>query len=319
MTTLTDRYVAAVVGLIPNDQAADTETELRAAIDDAVEGRVDAGEDRDSAERAVLTELGDPARLAAEYADRPLWLLGPPYYLAWRQTMRTLLAIIPAIAAVVPTVIRLATGEGVLDAVFGGLWIAIIAALNVALWTTVGFVIAERSGDSTIADMEPFLWTVDRLPQGTSTTSTFTRLATFFAVAINLVLIGMVWSVSAIAYDGTRILEADAWRIAAPVLIGLLAVSIVLRLLRYRTGRWTTPLATATGVLNAGFAGWWWWALWNLRLLDPAFVARINDELWPGSETWLLVSARVVALVVLAVYAWDTISAFVAAERARRR
>ena len=29
----------------------------------------------------MLTELGDPVILAAEYADRPLHLIGPRYYL----------------------------------------------------------------------------------------------------------------------------------------------------------------------------------------------------------------------------------------------
>jgi hypothetical protein len=54
----------------PRDRRSDIERELRASIADAVDGRIDAGGEPADAEVAVLTELGDPARLAAGYADR---------------------------------------------------------------------------------------------------------------------------------------------------------------------------------------------------------------------------------------------------------
>ncbi|MFC7484261.1 permease prefix domain 1-containing protein [Luedemannella flava] len=66
--TLTDRYVDATLRRLPERQRADIERELRASIEDAVEARVDGGEDPADAERAVLTGLGDPARLAAGYS-----------------------------------------------------------------------------------------------------------------------------------------------------------------------------------------------------------------------------------------------------------
>src|SRR5690606_3396276 len=78
----------------------DVRTELEASIGDAVEARVEQGEPRDDAERAVLTDLGDPAALAAGYADRPLWLIGPRYYLTWWRLLKLLLWIVPACVAV---------------------------------------------------------------------------------------------------------------------------------------------------------------------------------------------------------------------------
>ena len=58
--TLTDRYVAAAMRTVPESQRADLAAELRASIDDQIDARVDDGEAADAAERAVLTELGDP-------------------------------------------------------------------------------------------------------------------------------------------------------------------------------------------------------------------------------------------------------------------
>src|SRR3546814_3153315 len=68
MTTspsLTDRYVAAVLRALPEDKRADIEKELRTSIADAIDARTETGEPAAEAERAVLQELGDPARLAA--------------------------------------------------------------------------------------------------------------------------------------------------------------------------------------------------------------------------------------------------------------
>ena len=62
---------------VPEKQRADLSAELRASIDDQIDARVDDGEAPEAAERAVLTDLGDPDKLAAGYTDRPLHLIGP--------------------------------------------------------------------------------------------------------------------------------------------------------------------------------------------------------------------------------------------------
>ena len=93
-TTLTDRYVDAILRRLPERQRPDIEQELRASIADAVDDRLEAGADPAEAETAVLTELGDPARLAAGYADRPLHLIGPELYPRLHAAADGLLAIV---------------------------------------------------------------------------------------------------------------------------------------------------------------------------------------------------------------------------------
>ena len=94
-TTLTQRYIAATVKSLSPAAQVDVRAELEASIADAIEGRVEQGEKREDAERAVLTELGDPAVLAAGYADRPLHLIGPRYYVTWWRLVKLLLMIVP--------------------------------------------------------------------------------------------------------------------------------------------------------------------------------------------------------------------------------
>lgn len=95
-TTLTERYIAATVKTLPPTAQDDVRAEPEASIADAVEARVEQGEEREKAERVVLVELGDPAVLAAGYADRPLHPIGPRYYLTWWRLLKLLLIIVPA-------------------------------------------------------------------------------------------------------------------------------------------------------------------------------------------------------------------------------
>src|SRR5882672_5085367 len=104
-TSLTDRYVDATLRRLPGRQRPDIEKELRASIADAVDDRLVAGSDPAEAERAVLTELGDPARLASGYADRPLQLIGPALYLDYTRLLGALLAtVVPAVAMAIAIV-----------------------------------------------------------------------------------------------------------------------------------------------------------------------------------------------------------------------
>lgn len=98
MPTLTERYIAATAASLPAESQQDVRAELGVSIADAVEARIEQGEDPAAAERAVLIELGDPAVLAAGYADRPLHLIGPRYYLTWWRLLKALLIIVPLCA-----------------------------------------------------------------------------------------------------------------------------------------------------------------------------------------------------------------------------
>ena len=106
----------------------------------------------------MLTELGDPARLAAGYADRPLHLIGPALFLDYRRLLTTLLA------TVVPhrrrrgrarqCLRRRPAGPPVVDALGAG----VTTALHIAFWTTLAFAVLERMperGPTTDPDLDP--------------------------------------------------------------------------------------------------------------------------------------------------------------------
>ncbi|HWM16349.1 MAG TPA: permease prefix domain 1-containing protein, partial [Microbacterium sp.] len=134
-TTLTDRYVAAAMRTVPEKQRDDLAAELRASIDDQIEARVDGGEPRVTAERSVLTDLGDPDKLAAGYTERPLYLIGPRHYLDWWRLLKLLLAIVLPVSA-----FGVALGQTLSGAGFGEIVGSVIAtlisvAVHLGFWT----------------------------------------------------------------------------------------------------------------------------------------------------------------------------------------
>ncbi len=306
---LRERYVAAVLRSIPEDKRADVNAELRGAIDDAVEARVDQGEDPELVEVAVLTELGDPDRLAGEYADRPLWLIGPTFYLPWLRVTKTLLKVIPPVAGVAVAVTNYLSNGGLLGAFFDGMGSAIFAAMNVLFWTTLGFVLAERSGELTKTDIQPFTrkWTPERLPTVPDRQIGYGETVGSLVVLVLVILVIFAQR----SLRPAPFFDPDAWSLAIPVILGLLFVSAGFELVKWRVGRWTIGLASSNAAINIAFAGWWLWFLYDGSLLNQAFFDAI------GYPTWSDWAARA-SIGVVVVNIWNSIEGFVKAARGSR-
>ena len=167
MSTLTDRYVWGVLRAVPERQRADLEPEVRALIADAVEARAggatdDAALDAALAERAALTELGDPELLAARYTDRSLYLIGPSYYLDYRRLLSLLLTIVVPIVTLATMMGGFMAGTGVASVALTGVYAGLSVGVQLAFWVTIAFALVERHGARRAAPIVP--WTPDRLP-----------------------------------------------------------------------------------------------------------------------------------------------------------
>lgn len=309
--TLTDRYVAATLRRVPADQHADLEQELRASVADAVEAKVEAGTDPARAETDVLNDLGDPDRLAADLAGRPLYLIGPTLYLDWLRLLKVLLWVSLVPGAIVLTT-DLVEGDPVGSAIWSGIWTTASVALQIAFWTTLVFVLLERYGAPRSQDELTGPWTVDRLP-----TERAPREVTLTDTVVSVALLTLVAAVlllqNVATYrgpDGTAIpvLQADLWPVWTGVLVALVAVEMVLTILVYARGRWTVGLAVANTVVGALFAGTVVWLASADRLVNPAFLEVTGGD----SLTWL--SNGIIAATVV-ITGWDVVSVWVKALR----
>lgn len=296
---LIDRYVYATTRAVPETQREDLARELRAEIAEMVAARTDAGAPADAAERATLEELGDPERLAASYADRPLHLIGPAYFLVWKRLLTILLLWVPAILAIITTGSQLLDGEDVGKAVGDGVSTAIEIAVQVAFWTTLTFALIDRYASPSDAPE----WSLSELPE-LPAKSHLTLAETAGTVATSVVTVALlVWQEvrGVIETDGGQrvpLIDSDLWSTWLPFLIALLVAEAVIAVVDYRRGRWTWPLAAGGIVVDVAFAIPVIWLLLDDQFLDPAFVAEVS-WLTEGDHlhTVSLITAGIIALI----------------------
>lgn len=325
-TSLTDRYVWAATHRLPQDQRADVEAELRATIADMIDARLaGAGLAADGAapagaEVAVLTELGDPARLATAYRGQPEYLIGPALFPDYRRLLSLLLSIVPAATGGAVVLARLIAGDAVVDSLASGVGVAFTAALHVAFWTTLGFAIAERSGEP-IRRSPDKPWNPSRLPdvppKGRVSPADAIASAVFGVLAIGL----LVWQRDVswfTAADGAPIpfLNPERWSFWLPFLIAVLAAGVVLDLLRLRRGRWSVPLAAANTALGALLVIPFLGLFGSDPLVNPAFLAEI--QALTGGPTAGDVMVRTLAIAVVGATLVGVVDGWIKARRAAR-
>ncbi len=315
MSTLTDRYVWAVLRSVPADQRNDLEPEIRALVGDAVEARragaTDAGDA--SAERDALVELGDPEILAARYTDRSLVLLGPSVFLPWRRLLTVLVPLVAAIAGIVAAFAAALDGREVSGLVGVGISAGIAAAIQTVFWVTLVFVVIERFARS---ELDGHRWTPDALPDTpVHGRRDATELITAVATA-GIAAGALVWQSVArpIGIDGTGypLIDPALWSSWLPLLVAVLVAEMVLAVVSYVRGRWTWTYAAINAVLALAFAVPAVWLLQTGQLLDPGLAGAIRDA---GHGEALQTILTIVAFSIIGVTAWEIADGFLRARR----
>ncbi|MFI6108132.1 HAAS signaling domain-containing protein [Streptomyces sp. NPDC051310] len=302
--TLTDRYVDEVVRHIPAGQRDDVADELRTTIADTVEARGPA--DREAAERAVLTGLGDPIRLAARYADRPLTLIGPALYPAYVRLLVLLLSTALPVVTAVTVGLDVLDGKGLGEVIGKGVGTVLTVGAQMIAWLTVVFAVAERTGKRVGAVGRE--WTPDDLPERRAPGRHRTEACA--GVAWHALLLALVvWQHTAKPYrtaggERLEVLDPGLWSgWIWPVLAGLAGL-VVLGVIR-ATHPWTLRLAVWGAAVEALFALPLAWILYRQEFFNPALLAAVNGS-WRAPDAFYTVAA----LGVLAVSIGETAKHF---------
>ena len=314
--TLTERYISATVRSLRPDAQEDVRAELAASIADAVEARTERGEEPAAAEREVLTGLGDPAVLAAGYADRPLHLLGPRYYLTWKRLLILLLWIVPACALVGVGLSQALSGAEVGTIIGESIATALTAAVHVVFWTTLVFVVLERTG----ADAGE-AWTVDDLPEPKESGTARTDLVASL-VFLGLVLAALAWDrlIGLVRLEGEwlPVLHPALWPLWGAVLVAIVLAEAVQAIVLHARGRWSTSVAVMNTALAVLFVSWALTLLGNDRLLNPELLDLLRTA--GGVDAGTMHTLGVILVVsILVISAWDVIDGWVKTRRDARR
>jgi hypothetical protein len=322
--TLTDRYVWAVLKSLPEAKRSDIDRELRASIADDVDARVAAGDDPVAAERSVLLDLGEPMRLAAGYAGRPLALIGPDLYVDYVRLLKLLLWIVLPIVTITLFVINALTGAGPGELFGGTIGILLGVGVHLCFWVTLVFVIIERTGPAKRSGAKGFPGSTpfdpDELPAiATGSTGGRSELIASLVFAL-LVPVALVWQQNSSNFrdaDGAPIpvIDPALWSFWLPYLIGLAVLTGVFAVVLYRVGRWTWPLVAGNAVLTIATLGPIAWLIWTGAALNETYLDRLGwaDFVAAGSP-----SATLTAVILLGIGAWSIIDSVIKTVRATR-
>ncbi|MFF0468120.1 permease prefix domain 1-containing protein [Micromonospora zamorensis] len=306
MNTLTDRYLAATLRSVPAQRRDEIASELRASIEDMIDDRAGGGQDAPTAEREVLTELGNPDVLAARYADRRLQLIGPTYYLVWLRLLKLLLSFIPALVGTIVAIVKVAEGSG-FGAIGTGLVVALHVAVHIGFWLTLTFAMIERSQPT----MDLPDWTVDQLPDVPAHRD-ISLADTIASVVMLVVTIGYLpfqhyrsW-VRDTGGDNIPVLDPALWSFWLPALIVVLLGSLVFEVVKYRIGHWNWALFGTKALLNLAFSVPLAWLALSDRLLNPALGERLS---WLADADNRNIIGLSIAVGTAAIAVWDLVDA----------
>lgn len=297
-TNLTDRYVAATLRRVPEKQRPEIDRELRAAIADDVDARLEQGDKPSDAEFAALKEMGDPYRLAASYTNRSLTLIGPDFYPNYVRMLRVVCILVLPVLYVVLAVVSFAQHQNPWSAIFGPLGSTISVGIYIAFAITVMFAIAERaSASQPDADKSDLEWTPNSLaaevspPSFTRWTDVITQLVGSLVIVVLLVADRYAPVVTG-RHGHVSVLAPQLWKFWIPLFLVILAAAIVVEWVKSRMGHST--LATAIVDASVGLVGAVSLVVMVLTtvVVNPALTTVA--ALRPGSWLWLIVAAAIV-------------------------
>jgi hypothetical protein len=310
MSNLADRYVWGVLRAVPERQRADLEPEIRALVADAVDARAADDTNPAAAERAALTELGDPEALAARYTDRTLYLVGPSYFPDYRRLLMLLLAIVVPITTLSVLYAGAISGTGLGKLALDAVAVGFNVGIQLAFWVTLAFALVERYGRRTAS---PAAWTPDRLPALPAPSRLTLGEAVLSALGSAFVIGVILWR-PPFYVDGTTVAFfdpalGDFW---FPWFIVIAVLEIVFTVALYAARRWTWTFAAANAVLAAAFAIPAIWLLQERLVLSPDAVTRLQAI---GAGASIDPTTAVVTVAIAAIAAWDAINGFLKARR----
>lgn len=263
---LIERYLYDVVRRLPEKQRGDIEEELRTLIEDMLEER--QGERTQEDVKAVLAELGDPARLAMKYRGDEAHLIGGEYYPLYCQIVKLVLicvGVAVAVSSVVHLIVQLPAQGGVVDGVVHGMVDGFISlgSLPEALLSSFGlvtlvFFVMERN-QVKLQKKEP--WSLEKLTQIPSAKAVISKgdsiAGIFFGVLFLVILIFLPECIAAWGKNAQGKLEAvpflnlPIWNRVLPLVVISFSAGIVDDLVKLVVGYYNRTVMYVSIVCSA--------------------------------------------------------------------
>lgn len=168
MSNIIEKYIHDVVRRLPENEQEEVRKELQSNIYDMLSD--DPTEDEI---KSVLYQLGSPAALAEKYRQNPRYLISPAIYNDYIHVLKWIIPLVGGILFLLGMLIStieatsantpLEIASNITNVLSKGFSMGFSGAVQALVWTTIGFVIAERTGYKFGQDKSE--WKIEDLPQ----------------------------------------------------------------------------------------------------------------------------------------------------------
>ena len=303
--SLIERYLSEIARRLPKRQREDVRRELRSALGDALDGRVD-GEPTEEDVMALLQEFGSPEAVAASYRPESQYLIGPALYPTFKTVTGVVLLILVSLVLLGFAVDLASDPPAGVRAVkwFLGLlssvWDTVLSTLGLIVLI---FAVIQRVGgrESEEADES---WDPRELPEvrdqdlvGRGEAIVGVVLPIVFLVLLNVFRDHF----GVIVNPGGKMLLNDVFQANLPWLNFALGATSVLNAWLLRAGRWSWP----SRLLDWAIDFYWIWVLAKVAAgvatREGGLLAAGIPESVAGLIIRLFAIAPWVATVIVAV------------------
>ncbi len=292
-SSLIERYLYDVVRRLPEKQRKDIEEELRTLIEDMAEERAAGGEVTDDIIKSVLSELGDPAKLAGKYRGEGDCLIGGIYYSLYCQVLKIVLICVAA-GMVLATGINFFV-TATTDSVDG--WIQSmtgsfidIASIVSALVQAVGFVtiifwIMQKK--QVKPDKEFINWDISKLPHIPDKKAVISKGDSIVGIVFGILVIVMfifapqfmgAWITNATGeVISIPALDLAIWSSVLPLMITSIAAGIIDDLTKLINGRYNAVVMIVNLITNCIVIAMTFLIFKGHQIWNPSFLTEITS------------------------------------------
>lgn len=348
MSDMIERYVYDVARRLPEKEREDVRRELAANIFDMLPDNPTQEEIH-----AVLLELGDPAKLAERYRQNPRYLISPAMYDHYVRAVKWVTplvgVILLAVGMVLGAIDAISAGEAsgakfISSIISRGISTGVSAAVQALVWTTVGFVIAERTRKKVLVGAaagvidiktpgkggEPRPWTPGDLPPVPESGGAAIPLSDCIAELVITVIFAIFcflgisgrfpFALSLQSGDiyVTRLFSPEFLRLLAPAVGIMAAFGIAEAALKLAHRKWSVITCSATVVSGLVSMGVILYLFTRADIFSAEFTAFIESVGWGSLDLLSFMGRGVsnpVAIIVCVIVVVTTIVTCVGAVR----
>ncbi len=310
MSDYIERYVHAVTRKLPEKEREEISRELTANIYDMLPE--DANENEI---KSVLYELGAPAFLAGKYRKNPRYLISPGIYDEYVSVLKWILPLAGGFGLVIGIIITSIDSirDGMINiskALSTGISGGLSAAFQALAWTTIGFVIAERTGDKSPKGTS---WKVEDLPEvlppakypiSLSDSIAELILIIVFTAAAVLICSGTVPISFMIRYGSTQVhslFRPGFLESCIPPVLIMALFGVAECIVKIKDRRWTIPVCCTVILGNIASIGALIYLLSRPDILSDGFKGFIKTNLWISSFLFRLEMNPALILLLIGV------------------